>query len=92
MNYLICTGFYGPSPNTHCVSSILDEGKMHPRQFGFYDSQNWCKMPNSTKKFTLHNVLLSYQPIGTADPAQVGQIGHADWLVVQKDIVENDFF
>ena len=49
-------------------------------------------MPNLTKYFTFHDVLLSYQPIGTADPAQVGQIGHAYWLVAQKDIVENYFF
>ena len=41
-------------------------------------------------KITLLNVLLYYQPISKANPAKVGQIGCADWLVPQKDILESE--
>ena len=50
------------------------------------------RKPKSRKKFTLHDVLLSYQPISTADLAHLGWIGCANWLVAQKDIVENENF
>ena len=71
----------------HCETSILNEGKMRPLQFGFYNIINCCRKPKLTKNFTFHDVLLSYQPIRTADLAQLGRIGCADWLVTQKDIV-----
>ena len=31
-----------------------------------------------------HDGPLSYQPMSTANPALVGQIGYTDWLVTQK--------
>ena len=42
---------YHPSnlTDTHCVTSILDEEKMRPLQFGFYHIKNWCRKPKLTK-------------------------------------------
>ena len=60
-------------------------------QFGFYNITNCYRKPKLAKNFTFHGVLLSYQPTSTADPAQVGQISCADWLVAQKDIVQCEF-
>ena len=75
-----------------CVTSISNEGKMRPLQFGFYNIINWCRKLKLRKNFNFHDVLLSYQPIRTADPAWLGQISRADWLVTQKDIVQCGFF
>ena len=65
---------------------------MRPLQFCFYVNKICCRIPKSTKNFTFHNVLLSYQLIRTAKPPQVGQIGCVDWLVAKKDIMESEFF
>ena len=74
------------------MTSISNDGKMRPLQFGFYNIRNCYRKPVLTKNFTFHDVLLSYQPISTADSAQVGQIGCANWLEAQKDIVESEIF
>ena len=72
------------------VTSISNEGKMRPLQFGLHLDEISHRKPKSRKKFTLNDVLLSYQPISTADSAHLGWIGCADWLVAQKDIVESE--
>ena len=76
----------------HCATSNRHDGKMRPLQFGFYNNRNCYRKPKSTKKFTFHDVLLSYQPTSTADSAHLGWIGWADLVVAQKDIVESEIF
>jgi len=78
--------------DSHCAKSILNEGKMRSLQFGFYNIRNHCRKPKLEKYFTPHGVLLTYQPTSSADPAQVGRNGCADWQVTQKDIVQFEFF
>jgi len=54
-----------------CATSNVYDREMRPLQFGLHIIRINHRKPTSRKKFTLHDVLLSYQPISTADSAHL---------------------
>ena len=73
----------------HCPTPKIYHRKMRHTKLGLHLVTISHRNPKLTKEPTFHDVLLSYQRISTADSAQVGRIGCANWLVAQKDIVES---
>merc|ERR1712066_416286 len=56
---------------SHCATSKIYDREMSPLQFGLHIIRINHRKPASRKKFTLHDVLLSYKPISTADSAHL---------------------